>query len=234
MPEKVEEMKRLWLIEAVKYSALPLDDRAAERFNAQIAGRPELITGNTQVLYEGMTGLTENTVLNLKNKSFAITAELVIPEGGAKGVVMSQGGTHAGWSIYLLDGVPHYTHNFVGLQRYTVSADKAVPAGTHQVRLEFDYDGGGINKGGTATLFIDGEEAGQGRIEHTVGIIFASDETVNVGLDAGTAVSEDYDPQDNAFSGGINWVQLDVGEAAVDLDHHISPEERMNVILSRQ
>jgi arylsulfatase len=147
---------------------------------------------------------------------------------------MSQGGAHAGWSIYLLDGVPYYTHNFVGLHHYTVSGEQAVPAGTHQVRLEFDYDGGGINKGGTATLFIDGEEAGQGRVEHTVGIIFASDETVNVGLDAGTAVSEAYDPQDNAFSGGINWVELDVGEAAVDLDHYISPEERMNVILSRQ
>ncbi|NOQ42860.1 MAG: hypothetical protein GQ560_00190, partial [Dehalococcoidia bacterium] len=102
-------------------------------------------------------------------------------------------------SIYLLDGVPHYTHNFVGLRHYTVSGERVVPEGTHQIRLEFEYDGGGINKGGTATLFIDGEEAGQGRIEHTVGIVFATDETVNVGLDAGTTVSDAYDPKDNSF-----------------------------------
>ncbi len=233
MPEKLEEMKRLWLIEAVKYSVLPLDDRGWERFNAQIAGRPELITGNSQVLYGGMTGLSENSVLNLKNKSFSVTAELVITEGGANGVVMAQGGAYAGWSIYLLDGVPHYTHNFVGLRHYTVSGERVVPEGTHQVRLEFEYDGGGIGKGGTATLFIDGEEAGQGRIEHTCAILFASDETVNVGLDAGTAVSDAYDPKDNSFSGRINFIQLAVGEDAVDLDHYISPEERMSIVLGR-
>ena len=101
------------------------------------------------MLYEGMTGLTDSSVLNLKNKSFAITSELVIPAGGANGVVMSQGGAHAGWSVYLLDGIPHYTHNFVGLRLYTVTGERAVPEGTHQLRVEFDYDGGGISKGGT-------------------------------------------------------------------------------------
>lgn len=234
MPEKVEQMKQLWLIEAAKYSVLPLDDRAAVRFNAEIAGRPQLIRGETQVLYEGMTGLTDSSVLNLKNKSFAITAEAVIPQGGANGVVMSQGGAHAGWSVYLLDGIPHYTHNFVGLHRYTVTGERAVPEGTHQVRVEFDYDGGGINKGGTATLFIDGEKAGQGRVEHTVGILFASDETVNVGQDSGTVVTDAYPPSgQNGFTGGINWVQLDVDEAADDADHYLDPAERLRVVLGR-
>jgi arylsulfatase A-like enzyme len=234
MPDKVDEMQRLWLIEASKYSVLPLDDRGAERFNADLAGRPQLVTGNTQTLYGGMGGLTETSVLNLKNKSFAVTAEVVVPAGGVSGVIIAQGGSYAGWSLYLIDGVPHYCHNFVSLARYTVRGEGVVPEGVHQVRLEFDYDGGGIGKGGTASLFIDGEKAGQGRVERTVGIIFASDETVDVGKDSGTPVTPDYPAKDNHFTGTVNWVQLDIGDDAADVDHFISPEDRYRVMLGRQ
>ena len=144
------------------------------------------MTGDSQILYGGMSGLTESSLLNIKNKSFAVTAKLAIPADGASGVVISQGGEHAGWAIYLLEGVPHYTHNFLGLNEYTVSGKKAIPEGTHQLRVEFDYDGGGVSKGGTATLFVDGDRAGQGRVEQTVGIMFASDETTDIGRDTAT------------------------------------------------
>ena len=102
------------------------------------------------------------------------------------------------------------------------------------MRVEFDYDGGGISKGGTASLFIDGEKAGQGRVEHTVGILFASDETVNVGQDSGTVVTDAYpSTSENGFTGSINWVQLDVDEAADDADHYLDPAERLRIILGR-
>ena len=234
-PDRVKEMERLWLIEAAKNSVLPMDDRAVERFNPEIAGRPQLVTGNSQILYGGMSGLTESSLLNLKNKSFAVTSELVVPADGASGVVISQGGEHAGWAIYLLDGVPHYTHNFLGLDEYTVSGEQAVPEGTHQVRVEFDYDGGGVSKGGTATIFVDGDQAGQGRVEHTVGIMFASDETTSIGADTATVVTDAYGPAgQNAFTGKISWIRLDVGDDAHDPDHYIEEGDRLTTILGRQ
>ena len=234
-PDKVKEMARLWLIEAAKNSVLPMDDRVVQRFNAEIAGRPELVTGDSQILYGGMSGLTESSLLNLKNKSFAVTAELVIPADGASGVVISQGGEHAGWAIYLLEGVPYYTHNFLGLNEYTVSGKQAIPEGTHQLRVEFDYDGGGVSKGGTATLFVDGDQVGQGRVEQTVGIMFASDETTDIGRDTATVVTDAYGPSgQNDFTGDISWIRLDVGDDAHDPDHYIDEGDRLTTILGRQ
>ena len=107
MPEKLRELQRLWLIEAVRYNVLPIDDRKTERFNPEIAGRPELIRGNTQMLYSGMRGLPENIVLNVKNKSHAVTAQVVIPKDGAKGVIVAQGGMFGGWSIYAEGWLPN-------------------------------------------------------------------------------------------------------------------------------
>ena len=139
IPTKLEELKRLWLIEAVKYNVLPLDDRRIERFNSDIAGRPVLVKGNTQILYGGMGRLSENSVINLKNKSHSVTAEFVVPDGGGHGVLIAQGGAFAGWSLYLHDGKPKYCHNLAGLIRLYVEADSAGSArrapGPHGVRL---------------------------------------------------------------------------------------------------
>ena len=231
-PEQLEQLKRLWLIEAVKYGVLPLDDRRIERFNADIAGRPVLVRGSSQILYGGMSRLSENSVINLKNKSHAVTAEIVVPEGGANGVIIAQGGAFAGWSLYLRDGKPTYCHNFAGLQRFKVEAETAVPSGTHQVRMEFAYDGGGLAKGGTATLFIDGSAVGEGRIGATVPMIYSGDETCDVGLDSGTPVSDDYSSAESHFSGKVTWVQLDAG--IDDHDHLISDAERLRVATAMQ
>jgi arylsulfatase len=231
-PEKLEQLKRLWLIEAVKYNVLPLDDRRVERFNSELAGRPQLVRGNSQILYGGMSRLTENSVLNLKNKSHSVTAEIVVPEGGGNGVIISQGGAFAGWSLYLREGRPKYCHNLAGLMRYYVEAETAVPAGEHQVRMEFAYDGGGLAKGGTSTLFIDGEQVGEGRIDGTVPMLYSGDETCDVGLSTGTPVSEDYTAKSAPFTGKVSWVQLDAG--LDDHDHLISPEERLRVATAIQ
>jgi arylsulfatase A-like enzyme len=233
-PEKLEELKALFLQEARKYNVLPLDDRRVERFDSDIAGRPVLIAGHSQLLYGGMGRLTENVVLNIKNKSHAVTAEIQVPEGGAAGVIVAQGGAFGGWSLYLHEGKPKYCYNLFGLRRFHVEGAEAVPPGTHQVRMEFAYDGGGLAKGGTAALYVDGSKCGEGRVEGTVPMVFSADETCDVGSDTASPVADDYTSADSVFTGTISWVQLDVDEAAEDLDHLITPDERLKIAMTRQ
>ncbi len=234
MPEKLHELQRLWLIEATKYNVLPLDDRLGERINPDIAGRPQLVRGKRQLLFGGMGRLSEWSVLNIKNKSYAVTAEVIVPEGGAEGVIVAQGGITGGWSIYVKDGKPSYCYNFVGLDHYFVEGEKTIPAGTLQVRMEFDYDGGGLAKGGTVTLYIDGNKVGEGRVDKTEPFVFSADETFDIGVDNASAVSPDYTPETSHFNGEVSWVEIDIDEAAEDLDHLITPEERLRVAMVRQ
>jgi arylsulfatase A-like enzyme len=231
-PDKLAELQRLFLIEAVKYNVLPLDDRRVERFNSDIAGRPTLVHGNSQILYGGMGRLSENSVLNLKNKSFTVTAEVDVPDGGANGVIIAQGGGFAGWSLYLNDGKPTYCHNLGGISLYKAAGSDAVPSGTHQVRVEFAYDGGGLAKGGLATIYVDGTKQGEGRIDATIPMVYSADETCDVGSDTGTSVSDDYLPTDSHFTGTVQWVQLDIGDD--DQSHLITPEERLRVATAIQ
>jgi arylsulfatase A-like enzyme len=231
-PEKLAELQRLFLLEGGKYHVFPLDDRRVERFNADMAGRPQLIRGNRQLLFGGMGRLTENSVVVVKNKSHAVTAQVVVPDGGANGVIVAQGGAFGGWSLYATDGRPAYCYNLFGLQRFKVHGDQPIPAGEHQVRMEFAYDGGGLAKGGTITLYIDGGKVGQGRVEGTQPMIFSTDETTDVGSDGGTPVSDDYGPKTSAFSGRVRWVQIDLD--VDDHDHLITPEERLRIAMTRQ
>lgn len=233
-PDKLHDLQRLWLIEAVKYNVLPLDDRFAERANPELAGRPQLITGTRQILFGGMGRLTESSIVNFKNKSHAITAEVVVPPAGAAGVIVAQGGLTGGWSLYTKAGKPKYCYNFYGVNHYTIEGTMAIPPGTHQVRMEFAYDGGGLAKGGTVTLYVDGQKAGEGRVDRTQPLVFSADETCDVGFEAGSPVTKDYPTAGDKFSGEVNWVQIDVGEDAEDLDHLISPEERFRVAMALQ
>jgi arylsulfatase len=233
-PDRLHELQRLFLIEAVKYNVLPLDDRRAERFNADLAGRPTLIRGTSQLLFGGMGRLSENSIVTTKNKSFAITAEIVVPETGGNGVIVAQGGAFGGMSLYLHEGKPAFCYNQFGLQLFKIYGEKLIPAGEHQVRIEFAYDGGGLGKGGDVSLFVDGQPAGSGRVDATVPMVFSADETTDVGSDSATPVSDDYGTKDSAFTGRVRWVQIDIDEAAEDLDHLITPEERLRIAMARQ
>ncbi len=234
-PDKLRDLQRLWLIEAGKYQVLPLDDRRFERFNAEMAGRPQLVSGSTQTLFAGMGRLSENSIIVTKNKSLSITASITVPEGGASGVLVAQGGAFGGFALYLTsDGRPAYCYNLFGLQQFKTYGETAVPAGEHQVRAEFTYDGGGLGKGGDVALFVDGDQVGTGRIDATVPMLFSADETTDVGSDSATPVSDDYGPKDSTFTGRIHWIQLDGDAAAEDVDHLISPEERLRVAMARQ
>jgi arylsulfatase len=212
---------------------LPLDDRVAERVFADVAGRPALVKGNRQRLFAGMSRLSESSVVSVKNTSHAVTAELVVPDAGAQGVIIAQGGSIGGWSLYAKDGRLRYCYNLLGVQHFYVDADRAIPAGRHQARMEFDYDGPGLGKGGTVSLFLDGERVGQGAVGATAAMIFSADDTCDVGKEGGALVADDY-PVPNGFTGEISWVEIDVGDAAVDGDHRLDPDELLRVAMARQ
>jgi arylsulfatase len=234
MPEKLHELQRLWLIEAARYKVLPIDDRTFEKFNPDLAGRPVLIKGNTQILFPGMGRLSENTVLNLKNKTHSVTAEIIVPEGGASGVIISQGANAGGWSLYSKDGKLKYCYNFAGFERFYVEATSTIPPGEHQVRMEFTYDGGGIGKGGNVALFVDGKPVGEGRVDKTLGMVYSADDGMDIGEDSGAPVSLDYTPRGSRFNGRIKGVLLSIDPSADADDHLVSPEEAIRVAMARQ
>ena len=233
-PEKLHELQRLWLIEAAKYNVIPIDDRLSERFNPDISGRPQLIRGNRQMLFGGMKGLSPHSVISLTNKSFSLTAEVVVPEGGAEGVILANGGITGGFSLYAKGGRLKYCYNFLGLKHFFVESTKAIPAGQHQVRMEFAYDGGGLAKGGTVALYCDGRKIGEGRVEVTQPFAYSADETVDVGVEDASPVSPDYASRGNAFNGQVHWVEIDVDKAALDADHFLTAEERFRVAMAFQ
>jgi arylsulfatase A-like enzyme len=211
-PAKLKELQDQFLKEAVKYNVLPIDDRVIERVNAKLAGRPDLMGDRTSLtLGEGMKGMSENVFISTKNRSVTLTADLEIPKGGANGVVLAQGGRVGGFSLYFKGGRPTYQYNWLGMQRFTVAAKDVVPAGKATVRFEFAYDGGGIGKGGIGTIYVNDKKVAEGRIERTQPMMFSADETADVGVDEAMPVTEDYKKGDNAFTGRIHKVTIEVG-----------------------
>src|ERR1700734_4273684 len=234
MPEKLHELQRLWLIEAVRNNVLPLDDNLAARINSDTAGRPVLIKGKSQILFGSMGRLSENSVLNLKNKSHSVTAEIVVPASGAEGVIIAQGGNIGGWSLYAKGGKLKYCYNLLGIQQFYAESADVLPPGDHQVRMEFTYAGGGLGKGGTATLFVDGKKVGEGKVAATAAVVFSADDGCDVGADTGSPVSPDYGARGNQFSGQIRGVQLAIAEDAESVDHLVSPEDAVRIAMARQ
>jgi len=212
-PQKLAELQALFLQEAERNYALPIDDRVFERVNAELVGRPDLMAGRTSItLAQGMTGMSENVFLNIKNKSKTITAEVEIPEGtAANGTIIVQGGRFGGWSLYVKDGVPAYDYNFLGLERTTIAGAEQLKPGKATIRFEFAYDGGGPGKGGKATLFVNDQQVGEGRIKHTQPMIFSADETADVGIDLATPVVEAIGAEARSrFTGKIARVTVEV------------------------
>jgi arylsulfatase len=231
-PDRLAGLQRLWLIEAVKYNVLPIDDRRYERLNATMAGRPQLVSGTSQVLFPGMKRLSEHSVIDVKNRSFTVTASVeAAPQGATNGVIVAQGGRFGGWALYLKQGRAKFVYNLLGIQSFVTEADRELPSGRHQIRAEFAYDGGGLAKGGTVTLFLDGEPMGTGRVDATQPVIFSADETTDIGDDYGTPVSADYGAP-SRFDGRIELVQIDIGDD--DHNHLIDPEVLARVAISRQ
>ena len=210
-PEKLKELQALFTKEAIRNKVFPLDDRVLDRANAELVGRPELTEGRKSfTLFAGMKGMTENVFINLKNKSHRITADVEIPAGGASGVILAQAGRFGGWSLYVSEGKPAYTYNYLGRERFSMKGDKALPAGNAKIQFDFAYDGGGLGKGGVGTISVNGQKVAEGRIERTQPNIFSADETADVGVDEATPVTEDYKEGDNRFTGKIGKVVVEL------------------------
>ncbi|MGW5641570.1 arylsulfatase [Saccharopolyspora sp. NPDC003752] len=218
-PEKLAALQQKFLIEAVKHGVLPLDDRLFERFIPNLAPRPDLLGDRkSMVLHPSMRGLPEDCAPNLKNTSFTLLATVDVPPQPADGVLVAQGSRFAGWSLYVNDGRPVYCYNMCGDRIYVHGADPLRP-GRREVELRFTYDGGGIGKGGTATILVDGEITAEGRLPRTVGFKFSMDETLDVGRDRGTPVSEEYcEGIGNAYQGTLRDVFITLGEDSVAVD----------------
>jgi hypothetical protein len=194
-----------------------LDARRAERFNSDLAGRPDLTAGRSSMtLYPGMSHMNENTVLNIKNKSYALTAKFTVPGGTANGTIIAQGGRFSGGCLYLKEGIPAHCYNFLGVTRTYARASKPLAAGEHTLRYEFTYDGDGVGKGGMGVLSMDGTKVGQARIDRTVPFIFSADDLLDIGKDTGAPVTEDYDTPEGCFTGNSAWVRIDIGKDAFE------------------
>jgi arylsulfatase len=211
-PEKLAQLQAVFIVEAEKHHALPIDDRTLERALASAVGRPDLMGGRTSLtLAEGMTGMMENVFIGVKNHSKTITAEIDVPEDGANGAILVQGGRFGGWALYVKDGRPAYDYNFLGLQRTTIASENVLPAGKATIRFDFAYDGGGLGKGGTGTLYVNDAKVAEGRIERTQAMIFSADETADVGIDLGTPVVEAIGAEGaSRFSGRIPSVTVEI------------------------
>ena len=193
-PEKLKELQAIFDREARKYDVYPLQTSFADRAAPTI--RPSLTRGrNAFTYYAGQVRIPEGTAPNTKNRSFALNAEVEIPAEGANGVIATQGGRFGGWGLLLLDGKPMFAQAFSNQaqHKYRIASSERLTAGKHVVRFEFKYDGGGIGKGGTGTLLVDGKPVAQGRVDRTTMLRFSLDETFDVGRDTGTPVIEDYD-----------------------------------------
>ncbi|WP_262891392.1 arylsulfatase [Algibacter mikhailovii] len=211
-PEKLEELIQLFEKEAIANNVYPLDDRLYERFNAKIAGRPDLMGDRKSLtLAQGMEGMLENTFLNVKNSSKTIDANVSL-KGQDKGIILCQGGKFGGWALYMNNGKPAYTYNYFGLESYTIESTKDIKSDKANIKLQFDYDGNGTGKGGVAKLYVDGDLVAEGRIEKTQPAVFSADETADVGKDDATQVVDKIfkDIDDSEFTGYIDNVTISI------------------------
>lgn len=210
-PGKLKEMQDLFMKTAEKYHVLPIDDRRFERFDAAIAGRPDLMGNRTSLtVYPGMIGLTENAFINIKNRSYSLTADVDLPNDNANGVIICQAGRFGGWTLYMKAGKLHHEYNYFGLERTNITSPKPVSAGKHSIKYDFVFDGGKPGAGGQSVLYVDGEKVAEGKIPKTQPYAYSADEGVDVGMDNETPVSNDYRDRDNKFTGAIKKITVDV------------------------
>ena len=210
-PAKLKELQDLFMKEAARNRVLPIDDRRVERFNPAIAGRPDILGGRkTLTVYEGMTGMMENAFINVKSVPHRITAEVVVPDAKTDGVIISQAGLFGGWTLYMKAGTVRHEYNCFGLERTNVASKSALAPGRHTIVYEFIPDEAKPGTGGKSILTVDGQQVAAGHIPRTQAFVFSADEGADVGLDGETPVSRDYKQGDNAFTGKIVKVTVDV------------------------
>jgi hypothetical protein len=225
------EMIAQWYVEAGKYKVLPVDGRGQQRFAEE---RPQIaVDRNSYTYYPGTQEVPMNAAAKITNRPHSITADVDIPEGGAEGVLISQGGIDGGYAFFVQDGKMRYTYNYVARNLYHVESTKPVPEGRHQLRFEFEVTGEpdilkGIGTAGRGQLYIDGELVGQAEIPVTNPILLGLSSGVAVGADPGSPVTEEYKAP-FAFTGKIHSVTIDVSGELIEDD-----EATMRAVMARQ
>jgi len=210
-PEKLKALQEVFTKEAIRNHVYPLDDRRVERFNAAIAGRPDLIGDRKSLtLYEGMTGISENAFINVKGRPHTVTAEIDVPKAGADGVIIAQAGRFGGWSLYMKEGRIHEVYNYGGQQRTTVSSSQALSPGKHTIVYEFTPEAPKPGAAATSRLSVNGKQVGEARIPRTMPFAYSGDEGVDIGTDNETPVTEDYKERHNKFTGKIHKVTVEL------------------------
>jgi arylsulfatase len=210
-PELLRQLQDLWWVEAAKYSVLPLDWRGGNpRMNAELMGRPSLVAGRSSMTYfPGTVGLPDAASPPMTNKSWTITAEVEVHDAGANGMIVTHGGLEGGYGLYLRDGRPTFVYNYLALERPTFTAEQPLALGKTTLVVDFEYDGGGLGKGGTITMSANGTKVAGGRLERTLPVQFSICEGLDIGLDVGSAVDFTY-PLPFAFTGTIEKVTIDL------------------------
>lgn len=225
-PAKLKEMQDLFTAEAVRNHVLPIDDRRSERLNPAIAGRPDLMDGRTSlIVYPGMTGMLENTFINVKGCPYTITADVEVPDAHASGVIIAQAGAFGGWTLYMKDGTVHHEYNFFGVERTNIASPNALGAGKHVIRYAFTPDSPKPGAGGKCVLAIDGLQVAEGHVPKTQPFAFSADEGVDVGVDGETAVSNDYEPGHDAFTAKIAKVTIEAKPSGASASDRKSADE---------
>ncbi|WP_152049309.1 arylsulfatase [Tautonia marina] len=206
-PEKLDELVKLFFAQAARYDVLPLDDRRTERLN--VANRPSLTEGRTSFTYPNLLRLTEGASPDLKHRSHTITARVGIPEGGAEGMLFTQGGRFAGYGLFVQGGKLVYHYNLAGVERYTIASDEPIPTGDVTLKAVYETDADQPFAGATVSLFADDRKIGEGRVEKSIPNRVTLDETLDIGFDTGTPVTEDY-AVPFRFSGRLDAVTIEL------------------------
>src|SRR5256885_10809081 len=176
-PAKLKELQDLFTKEAIKNHVLPIDDRRVERFNAAIAGRPDLMGDRTSLtVYSGMTGMAENAFINVKNRSYTITAPVELRDANTNGVIIAQAGAFGGWVLYMKEGKVHHEYNFFGVERTNIGGQTALSPRKHEIKYEVINYAPKPGSGGKSALFLDGIKVAGGSISKTPPYAVLTDE----------------------------------------------------------
>jgi len=218
MPDKLREMQELFLVEAAKYNVFPLDNSVLPRI---IAPRPSATAGRNVFTYSGeMPGLPDSDAPSILNKSYTITADVEIPQGGAEGMLVTLGGRFGGYGFYLLKGKPVFLYNFLDLERFRWDGQQALAPGKHTLVFDFKYDGPGFGKGGTGVLRVDDKDVATRKVPHTIPFLMAIDETFDVGVDTRTPVDDKEYQVPFRFTGKLNKLTFKLGPTQLTSDDH--------------
>ena len=218
MPDKLHEMQQLFIEEATKYKVFPLDNSTLIRV---ITPRPSATAGRKEFTYSGeLAGLPASDAPSILNKSYTITADISVPEGGADGMINTLGGRFGGYGLYILKGVPVFTYNALDLARFRLAGKDKLSPGNHSVEFDFTYDGPGVAKSGTGILKVDGKEVSTMKFPKTIPFLMTIDETFDVGVDLRTGVNDEDYQSPFKFNGKINKLTINLGEDKLtDAEH---------------